>query len=134
VMFGPGGHDAKDVLVGGRIYEIDTKCLHEKVGLIINTEITFYGERASNDLPDTTFPYFVALIDPAGKVMQEDAFKAPMNFVPGERYRRTPVERISVHLPLKNTADGGAYTVLVGFQLTPDQLAFNRSQQQRSQQ
>jgi len=134
VMFGPGGHDAKDVIFGGRIYDLQGKCLHDKVGLTVNADIVFYGERASRELPNVTFPYFVALIDPADKVMQEEGFKVPINFVPGERYRQSPVEHISVHLPIKNTAVGGAFTVLVGFQLTPDQLAFNRSKQQHTQQ
>ena len=29
-------------------------------------------------------------------------------------------------LPVKNPGMGNAYSVIVGFQLTPDQLAFNR--------
>jgi hypothetical protein len=133
VVFRPGGHDASDVIYGGRIYSIDAACVHEKVGLTVNAQIVFYGERADRDLPVVTFPYFVALIDPQSNVLQEESFKVPINFVAAESYRRSPAEEITVHLPLKNSAVGGAYTVLVGFQLTPDQLAFNRSRQKTQQ-
>jgi hypothetical protein len=133
VLFGPGGHDAKDIIVGGRIYSLDAKCLQQKVGMTVDADIVFYGERTDRAQPNVTFPYFVALIDPTDKVLQEESFEVPINFVPGEIYRRSPAEHITVHLPLRNVASGGAYTVLVGFQLTPDQLAFNRSRQRTQQ-
>jgi hypothetical protein len=39
-----------------------------------------------------------------------------------------PTEKITTHLPLHSTAAGGSFTLIVGFQLTPEQLAFNRAQ------
>lgn len=126
-LFGPGGHAAKDVVVGGKIYDLQAKCRHDKVGVALNAEIRFYAQRASMDLKDATFPYFVALVDPDEHVVVEEAFTLPFPFLPGETYRRLPAEKITVHLPLKTPSEGSAYTVLVGFQLTPDQLAFNRS-------
>jgi hypothetical protein len=78
------------------------------------------------DIKDAAFPYFVALIDPDGQRLSEEGFQLPFPFLPGDSYRLLPVEKITVHLPVKNQGAGGAYTVLVGFQLTPDQIAFNR--------
>ena len=126
-LFGPGGHTAKDVVVGGKIYSVDAKCVREKVGVAVNAEIAFYAERSRMDIKDATFPYFVALIDPNEHVLTEEGYQLPFQFLPGESYRRVPAEKITVHLPVKNQASGGAYTVIVGFQLTPDQLAFNRA-------
>lgn len=126
-LFGPGGHAAKDVMVGGKISDLQAKCVPEKVGVAVNAEIQFYAERASMDIKDATFPYFVALLDPQEHVVLEEAFQFPFPFLPGKSYRRLPAEKITVHVPVKKEGEGGAYTVVVGFQLTPDQLAFNRT-------
>ena len=125
-LFGPGGHAAKDVRVGGKITDLAAKCVREKVGIALHAEIAFYAERADMAIRDATFPYFVALIDPDGQVLTEEGFQLPFPFLPGESYRRLKPEKVTVHLPLKNQAAGSTYTVVVGFQLTPDQLAFNR--------
>ena len=126
-LFGPGGHTVSDVKVGGKFSGLHSTCVREKVGVAINAQIQFYAERASLDIKDATFPYFVALLDPNEHVLTEAGYQLPIQFLPGESYRRMPAEKITVHLPVKNQAEGGAYTVVVGFQLTPDQLAFNRA-------
>jgi hypothetical protein len=126
-LFGPGGSAAKDVMVAGKIASVDVSCQREKVGLAVNAEIDLYAERVGPNIKDATFPYFVALIDPQQKVLVEDAFKVPFPFLPGESYRYLLPEKVTVHLPVKNQGSGSAYTVVVGFQLTPDQIAFNRA-------
>ena len=88
---------------------------------------SFYAERASLDIKDAAFPYFVALLDPDEHVLTEAGYQLPIQFLPGESYRRMPAEKITVHLPVTNQASGAAYTVVVGFQLTPNQIAFNRA-------
>jgi len=129
VLFRPGGHDVSDVIYGGMIYGIDVTCDHDKVGVSVNAEIVFFGERVERDMPAVSFPYFVALLDPQDNVLDEEAFKVPIDFVAAERYRRAPPEKITVRLPLKNSAAASAYSVLVGFQLTPEQMAINRLKQ-----
>lgn len=126
-LFGPNGHDARDVMVGGRIRNISSKCVPEKVGIAVQTQIDFEAQRTNPSITDATLPYFVALLDPDTHVLDEQGYKLDIKFLPGESYRRSFPEKITVHLPLKNKAGGSAYTVVVGFQLTPDQIAFNRA-------
>jgi hypothetical protein len=128
-LFGPAGHASKDVVVGGRIYDISTNCERDKVGLVIDAKITFVADRASAATKDATLPYFVALVDPQQRVLTEESFQITVQFVGGEAERRMPPEDITVHLPVKDPTVGNAYYVIVGFQLTPDQIAFNRSAQ-----
>ena len=125
-LFGPGGHAAKDVVVGGKIYGLDDTCVRLKVGIEVNAEISLYAQRASMDVKDATFPYFVALVDPDQKVLTEESFQVPVQFLPAEAVRRVPAEKITIRLPLKNVATSAGYSIVVGFQLTPDQIAFNR--------
>ena len=62
-MFSPAGHASKDVVVGGRIFDLSAKCEREKVGLAVNAEIVFMAQRATTEIKDATLPYFVALVD-----------------------------------------------------------------------
>jgi hypothetical protein len=130
-QFGPGGHEQKDVLVGGRFYDLSASCTQLKVGFDINTQISFYAERANNSIPDATLPYFVALIGPEEKVLAQEQYQEKFAFIPGEPFRRTLAEKITVHVPLRNKSDSASYTVVVGFQLTPDQIAVNRASRAR---
>jgi hypothetical protein len=134
VLFGPGGgHDRKDVIIGGKVYSATATCTRESVGLAVNAEIEFYAERANLLVKDTVFPYFVALIDPQEHVLVQESYQVPIEFHPGESYRRTYAEKITIHLPVQNRAAATNYAVVIGFQLTPDQLAFNRSLATRQQ-
>jgi hypothetical protein len=128
VVFAGSGHAEKDVMAGGKIRSVGGACTPEKVGMKIDTEISFEAQRVNNEvISATTFPYFVALVDPDQHILREDGFQLEVKFIPGEPYRRMPAERITVHVPVKDKSAGAAYTVVVGFQLTPDQLAFNRA-------
>jgi hypothetical protein len=126
-LFAPGGRERKDVIIAAKLYELRVSCTRVKTGLSVASEISFYAERVSNLVKDTTLPYFVALVDPAQHVLMERSFEVPIQFLPGEGFRRTPPEKITVDLPIRDRASATGYSVIVGFQLTPDQLAFNRS-------
>lgn len=125
-FFGPNGHKASDVVVGGRIRAVTATCEDEKVGLAVRTDISFEAQRANLTAKDATLPYFVALVGPNQQVLEEQGFKIDMHFLPGETFRRMPDEKITVHLPIRDKSAAGTYAVVVGFQLTPDQIAFNR--------
>jgi len=127
VMFGPGGHDRKDVIIGGKFYSATATCTREPVGVAVNTEIELYAERANLLVKNTVFPYFIALVDPQERVLVQDSYQVPIEFNPGESYRRTYAEKITIHLPVRNRAAAANYAVIIGFQLTPDQIAFNRA-------
>lgn len=123
----PGGHSAGDLVVGGKIVRARAHCAPEQGGVAVNTEITFYAQRANVAVTDATFPFFVALVDRQLHVLGEQGFKVHVDFIPGESYREIPPQKITVHLPLKDRAAAGNYAVMVGFQLTPEQIAFNRA-------
>ncbi|HUB96337.1 MAG TPA: hypothetical protein VL993_10485 [Stellaceae bacterium] len=126
-LFGPGGHDRKDVMVGGRFWSLSDSCEPLKVGFDVNAEISLYAERANPGITDATFPYFVALVSSDEKVLAQEQFTEKIDFIPAESYRRMPAAKITIHMPLLRKAEADSYTIIVGFQLTSDQIAFNRS-------
>jgi hypothetical protein len=126
-FFGPGGHEAKDVTAGARFFKIQTTCARETVGVAVNATIVFYVQRETAATKGATLPYFVALVDPGQHLLTEEAFQSKATFVGADVYTETKPEEITVHIPVKNDTEASAFTVVVGFQLTPDQLAFNRA-------
>jgi hypothetical protein len=122
-----GGHDAKDVLAGGKIFKIDSTCARERVGVAINFELQFYVQRVFPQTKSVTLPYFVAVVDPGQHVLSEQGFQVALDFSGADYYRESKPEKITIHLPVTDPSQAGAFTIVVGFQLTPDQMAFNRA-------
>jgi hypothetical protein len=126
-VFHPGGQEPKDLLFAAQITSLNAECSRETPGVAIHAEIKFYAERANLLIPDGTLPYFVALLDADQHVLAEEAFDLKFAFLPAEYNRTLPAEKRTIHLPVHNRTDAKSFTVVVGFQLTPDQLAFNRA-------
>ena len=126
-FFRPGGHDAKDVLSAAKFYSISSTCAREKGGVVINASIQFYAQRVYAETKSVTLPYFVAVVDPAQNVKGENAFQLNLAFTGADYFRESQPEKITIHLPMADDQQASGFTVVVGFQLTPDQMAFNRS-------
>ena len=58
--------------------------------------------------------------------MAKEVFAVSMNFEPGET-TRTHTEYLRQIIPIKSKETAFQYQVLVGFQLSPEQLAYNRA-------
>lgn len=78
-----------------------------------------------SDKPFLTYPFFVAVTGPNGKIMAKEVFAVSMSFEPGET-TRTHTEYLRQIIPIKGPDVAFQYQVLVGFQLSPEQLAYNR--------
>lgn len=74
-----------------------------------------------------TYRYFVTVTRTNSAVLQREVFEVPVNF--GSNDRMAGSETIAeITIPRANdTISGANFEVLVGFELTPEQLEFNRS-------
>lgn len=93
-------------------------------------------------LKRTDFPYFIAVLSPDEQVLQRQGFSTTVPFdnkrqgaaaVDDSRTHAvylggagTMREEHNLRLPLQDRATAGQYKVVIGFELTPEQLAFNR--------
>ena len=71
------------------------------------------------------FNFFVALTDPAERIMAKEVFASPLEFQETQR-RSGVVEQIEQRFTLKSGERAVQYAILIGFQLTRDQLDYNR--------
>lgn len=103
---------------GGCDYDSSGVTVNLKAGLVAERGPAFRGNQAN-------YVYFVAIIAPDGTVLQKREFATEVNF-PGNQPRSGSLEELSQRIPLSSQTDGKSYQVLLGFQLSSEQLEYNR--------
>ena len=125
--FRGNGTDITDTVVDGRITGLGGKCSlddlkHLRTVVSVNMDIT-RGPAAQGRVEDVT--YFVSVAR-GTTILDKRTFTLPVSFPANTDRLRLTGDQIDLVLPVSDTVSGAAYSVLVGFQLTPAQLAFNR--------
>lgn len=128
--FGRGtGRAVTDVIVGGKITSVKSSCKREAHGIAVDALVSISSTRIGPLIKSANLPYFVVVTDINHDVLAQEAFNLKVDFFPGENFRSYE-EPITVHIPVKSANAGGDYAVVVGFQLTKDQMDFNRAHHQ----
>ena len=115
------------MVIDGRITGLGGKCLlddskHLRTELSVNLDLT-RGPAAKSGTQDVA--YFVS-VSQGDTILDKKIFRLAASF-PGNTDRaRLTTDEIDLVLPIDDKTQGNAYSILVGFQLTPDELAFNR--------
>lgn len=125
----PGGSGPDDVRMGVKVMSVNTSCSTEKVGLSARTRIGFLAARTDPAVKQGDFAYFVAIADAQHNILNKKEYKVSVEFSPRQNQIQISDE-VTVGLPLHDLSNGGKYAIVVGLQLTPEQLEFNRKQQQ----
>lgn len=93
----------------------------------VEMAVLIEGERPRGAAPETvSYPYFVAVVGPDRQILAREAFEAKIDYANQDRYGKA-VESLQQVIPL-NGRQGKDYKVLIGFQLTREQLDANRGQ------
>lgn len=130
VDYAPGaGTDLIDVRYDAHIISVEWLCTFLTDKNRVEMEVRF-GMRAmmgpSAPESQTRFPYFVAVADPDGNIIAKQVFGIDIGF-PGNALEVGHIESVFQKLTYSSLARAADYTVYVGFQLTPEQLALVRS-------
>jgi len=120
------GRDLIDVSFQAEIGQLSMSCRYLKGRVVSDISFELISERGPAARTRTgIFDYFVAISDGQGRVLKKELFQSKIAFAENKR-RAGHLEEIELSVPLRKNEDGGNYEVLVGFQLTEDQLKFNR--------
>jgi len=125
---GTSGQD-DDIRTAGRIASVNSTCDREDAGIETFLSIDFAALRTGPTIKHVDLPYFVAIADSTGNILGKQQFTLGIDF-PGEAATVRTTEKVTAHLPLKNPQLGNVYTVIVGFQLSRNEIDFNRAHQQ----
>lgn len=125
----PEGKIYTDIAFTGEIADVRLYCRYTgDVPLVAEVEIDFaFGRGPQADGRTHDYPYFVAVTRRNGKVLAKEYFSTRAQFSRGDVTTVTEqVKRITI--PRADESISGVnFEIVVGFELTPEQLAFNRT-------
>ena len=129
---GPG-RDLIDVFYQVGVVDIVSSCEHDidddtgEGTLTVELEVVIGAERGPADRDrSAAFSYFVAVTDTSRTVLNKKSFSASVQF-PGNLSRVTLIDRpVILGIPLKVGQNGSSFEIVVSFQMSLQELEFNR--------
>ncbi|PWC62534.1 hypothetical protein TSH7_04275 [Azospirillum sp. TSH7] len=130
-VFRPGGKDLTDLESRAALVDFTGSCDYTSNGVTVNVNVYLVAERGPA-LPGNTakYQYFVALAQPDDTLVSKAFFDTDVTFVPGQPRAGTR-EELTPKIPLPKDANAKDWKIYLGFQLTPEQLNFNRTQMKK---
>lgn len=127
----PNEQTEQNLISEVKIDKIQSACSYDEKSVTIDLKMDFAGRigpqsrAAAGNSPFFSYPFFVAVTSANGTILAKEIFSANLGYNPGES-TKTYTEKLRQIIPIENRDRGANYKVLVGFQLTPDQLSYNR--------
>lgn len=133
VRFKPGpGRDITDILFEGTIADFTGTCEYDEkkgVDIDLQTQIELRRGPASTDRA-ISFEYFVAI--PSFRPQPEGKRVLPVTGrFEGPQTRLIYQDEIKMFIPLAKPTDGEQIEIVIGFQLRPEEIEFNRAMKTR---
>ena len=132
VLFRDGpGRDLTDVRYEVSIAGVTPQCVFKGDTLTSTVAIDIVAARGpAAEGDEGVFHFFVAVLDSGSTILNKQVFETRVPLPAGSR-RAGVREQIDQILQLKSGEDGLDYQILVGLQLDPSQLRYNRDQRER---
>ena len=124
----PSSTAAANAVVIGRIDNYRGACRMRDNTLEFVLDIEIGGRKgpaAPKDLERAKFPYFLAILGPDEEVLQRQSFESLIMFSKDGYGFAT--EKHNMRLPIEDKKTVRQHKVVIGFELTHEQLAYNRS-------
>jgi hypothetical protein len=129
VQFADGpGRDLTDMLYAARIEDVKTACAFNKSGVTVDMTVSIVGDRAQAGaklkLKGADVTYFVAISDATQAIITKKLFTSRLDFQDNKPARID--DELDQQIPLPVLTSAKDHTLIVGFQLTPEQINFNQ--------
>lgn len=127
------GNGINDVAVIGKLGGITGGCDFDKPGIAaMDIKITFLARKVKPelDIKKQPFPYFIAILSPDQQILQRQNFSTKVDF--DNTGYGVAVEEHELKVPVPSREEAEAYKVVVGYELSPDQLTYNRKKEDKN--
>ncbi len=129
VRYRPGspGRDLTDLELRGRLTAIKGRC-EDDTATSLDTRVEVQIELFRGPAMvgrRTQVPIFLAVLD-QGEIVNKQIFPVAFEFPPNLDRATLTTPPIALALPVSPEKTGAAYGLIIGFQLTPEELANNR--------
>lgn len=128
-LFNGRGKDLTDVVLRAEIARVVTKCEYNASESTISVDLAFNGIAEIGPAAQSrtqTVTTFVAVTRRFGAKVKKQLYEVPLVFEGASRQVQFLKTIEGTQIPYGGDADGRIYEILVGFQLTPEQLDYNR--------
>ncbi len=130
------GRDLPDIRYSAEINDARADCDYGRAGgqryVYSRVRLDVTARLGSAARPDPVeIPYFVAVVERMTQtILVKEVYTLRAPFDPSRRSvsLEDSIDRIAI--PVETVADGGFYEIIVGFELTPDQLDYNRRREE----
>ncbi|MEN8721352.1 MAG: hypothetical protein ABF335_00540 [Alphaproteobacteria bacterium] len=132
-VFQPGkGRDLTDVEYEGEFRGVGTSCDYDEDDRLIEAEASFKilarrGPAARNS--QIELPIFVAIVAAGGEIVDKRQYPVLLKFDEGTEVAQVADTLEDIKIYLERGDSTRSYEILIGFQLSESQLAYNRSRQ-----
>jgi hypothetical protein len=126
-----GTSRAENEISSIRLVDFDTTCKRNENNVVVDIDARFEGtlgpkaQKWNADHPGFAYPYFVAVTAPNGTIIAKEVFPVTVSFEKGQD-RVMHEEHLTHIIPVQGEF-GSQQHMLMGFQLTEADLAYNRA-------
>jgi len=119
-------------IASARFTTLDATCSVAPNSVTLEITLDFEGEagvvglRNQGSEASFAYPYFLSVITPNGQILSKDVFALSMIYNEGKS-RVHKQDRLRQTIPLMSGQQADEYQIVIGFQLSEDELAYNRS-------
>ena len=130
----PSRPDNKTKISEAHITRVASTCARTGNNLKLDIAINFDGGLGDKgrihpgDKPSFAYPYFIAITNSKNQILSKEIFAVSFSYDSNAKLQMQS-EQLSQVVPLGGD-DPTTYRILIGFQLSPEELAYNRKQPQ----
>jgi len=126
--FSGAGKEPANVVFEAEISDLAGTCVYDDDSIDVDLQIQLVASRGPAATDDSAkFNYFVAVARTDKTVLSRDAFDTVIE-LPGNQTRNQTVEQLEQTIPIAKGESGANFVIVVGFEMTPEELEFNRKQ------
>jgi len=126
--FSGAGEDPANIVFEAEIADLAGSCVYDDDSIEVDLQIQLVAGRGPAATDDNAkFNYFVAVARTDKTILSRDAFDTLIE-LPGNQTRNQTVEELEQTIPLAEGESGANFVIVVGIEMTPEELEFNRKQ------
>lgn len=120
-----------EIVSGVTIKDYSSECKNKENNVIVKLNIEFEGELGplAKTQPSSadkhSYPYFVAITSSQGGILAKEVFALNLEYDDNSAYS-SKIERLDQIIPIAKDDSAENLEILIGFQLSDTQLAYNR--------
>jgi hypothetical protein len=120
-----------DLVTETFLNNIAASCKIGPSSVTLDLTLDFAGKLGPQGIKDTvveanySYPYFLTVVDPSGAIIAKDVFAISLTYRKGET-ETTKQDQLRQTIPLPAGSNANQFQVIAGFQLSEEELQYNR--------